>query len=381
MRKILLCLVFICIGICAYADETCDQSLIEAKQKYNAGNYAKAKALFEFVRDECGSNYGDVNSWISKCNSALNPSLSLSRSSISFGASSNTSSISVTSNRDWNVRSSGATWFTTSVSGNTINVSCSSNSSSSRSSYFDVITSDGAKSVRVSVSQSGSSSSLSVSRTALNVSSGASTEYLTVTSNTAWEIQYPSATMYSVTRSGNSLTVSINANTTGQSRSDFFNVKTTDGSKVVKVTINQSAKAVSNSSYNASASIDKVWVDHNVYQNSVKGMKIHVKFNVYNMLGCTGRVSAYFYYDNNQNTPLKDYNQNFRTADGNVSCGKDFTPGYTNCVYEDLEIFMPYNELHCTNTGKYELKFFLSVWSDHNVELKQSNWVKFTLTN
>lgn len=347
MRKILLCLVFICIGICAYADETCDQSLIEAKQKYNAGNYAKAKALFEFVKDECGSNYGDVNLWISKCNSALNPSLSLSQSSLSFGPSSNSSSITVTSNRDWNVRTSGASWFTTSVSGNAINVSCYSNSSSSsRSSYFDVITSDGTKSVRVSISQSGNSSStLSVSHTTLNVSSSASTEYLTVSCNSAWEIEYPSASMYSVTRSGNTLTVAINANTSTESRSDFFNVKTIDGTKSVKVTINQSAKTVSYSSSNSYAIINNVYGEHNVYVNGVKGMKVHVKFDVYDVLNHTIKPCAYFYYADG--TALRGIQgSNYITSDGKVTVQERATASYVNTTWNDFVLFIPYSNLN-----------------------------------
>lgn len=355
MRKILLCLVFICIGMCAYADETCDQSLIEAKQKYNAGNYAKAKALFEFVRDECGSNYGDVNSWISKCNSALNPSLSLSRSSISFGASSNTSSISVTSNRNWNIRSSGANWFSTSVSGNTINVSCSSNSSSSsRASYFDVITSDGAKSVRVSVSQSGASSSstsLSVSRTTLSVSSAATTEYLTVSCNSSWEIQYPSATMYSVTRSGNTLTVKINANTSTESRSDFFNIKTTDGSKSVKVTLNQSGKTNTSSTTPSqyqvdrmTASISSAYIEHNVMFNGEKNMKFHVHFSVDNMKGYKGYVIVWI-YDSNGNSQTSyrtdaKYEKNINNSH-TILAWETIEPRYESSEWKDFILYFP----------------------------------------
>lgn len=51
----------------AYADEDCDLSLQEAQQTYNAGDYAKAKALFEYVAEECGANYGNVTEWIKKC--------------------------------------------------------------------------------------------------------------------------------------------------------------------------------------------------------------------------------------------------------------------------------------------------------------------------
>ena len=49
----------------------CDEAIYEGKQKYNAGNYQKAKELFEYAQNECGSNYGNAQSWIDKCNEAL----------------------------------------------------------------------------------------------------------------------------------------------------------------------------------------------------------------------------------------------------------------------------------------------------------------------
>lgn len=60
--------------------------------------------------------------------------------------------------------------------------------------------------------------------------------------------------MYNVTRNGNTLTVRINSNTTYEARSDYFNVRTTDGSKVVKVSLSQTAASTSSSSYSSSSS-------------------------------------------------------------------------------------------------------------------------------
>ncbi len=61
--------IMLCAAIPAlYADDICDAAVEEGIQKYNAGNYQKAKELFEYVKSECGSKYGDVLSWIDKCN-------------------------------------------------------------------------------------------------------------------------------------------------------------------------------------------------------------------------------------------------------------------------------------------------------------------------
>ena len=464
IKKIFFVLIILCtVSLCVLADD-CSDALSEAKSLYNSGNYAKAKSLFEYVKSECGSSYGDATNWIAKCDDALTPKLSLSRSSVSVGASSGSTTITVTSNRTWELKNTSSSMFSVSKSGNTITIQYYSNSStSSRNDYFDVATTDGTKSVRVNIYQSGktTSPSLSVSKTSISASASGTTEYITVTCNTTWEVQYPSGTMYSVTRSGNTLTVKINATSSTESRSDYFNVKTTDASKVQKIQLTQSGiatlsvsktsisagasgiteyitvtsskpweiqypsgtmysvtrsgntltvkilpnsstesrsnyfnvkttdaskvqkielKQTGKSSYsNKSAKINRIWVDHNVYEDGIKGMKIHINMNAYNLKSKQCRASAYFYTDSG--TALTDRNDNYHTTDGKVSCGENFNPGYDNTIYEDFTIFMPYNELHIYTKGSY--KFYVLLW-DKSVspsqELAESDWIGFTYT-
>lgn len=98
---------------------------------------------------------------------------------------------------------------------------------------------------------------LFLTKTSIICSSSGTTEYLTVSSNRAWEIQYPTGNMYSVTRNGNTLKVTIYANTGTGTRGDFFNVRLVDGSKVIKVHLQQSGRATtsqSSSSFYSSSS-------------------------------------------------------------------------------------------------------------------------------
>ncbi len=344
IKKIFFVLIILCtVSLCVFADD-CSDALSEAKSLYNSGNYAKAKSLFEYVKSECGSSYGDATNWIAKCDDALTPKLSLSRSSVSVGASSGSTTITVTSNRTWELRNTSSSMFSVSKSGNTITIQYYSNSStSSRSDYFDVVTTDGSKSVRVNFTQSGKSASpsLSVSKTSISASASGTTEYLTVTCNTSWELQYPSGTMYSVTRNGNSLTVKILPNSSTESRSDYFNVKTTDGSKVQKIELKQTGKS-SSSSY---ATINNVSVDHNVYVNGQKGMKIHVKFDAYNVYNHNIRVCVYFYYKGGD--ALKGISgSDYITPNGKVTVQESSTANYTNTTWNDFTLFMPYSYLN-----------------------------------
>lgn len=385
MRKIIsvcLCVMGVICSAPIHADEDCDLTLKDAKAAYNAGEYSKAKKLYDYVVTICGSNYGNASSWSQKCQDALNPKLSVSRSNISVSAYSGTTSITVTSNRTWKLANTSSSLFTVNRSGDNISISYSANpNTTSRSDYFDVVTTDGSKSVRVHIRQDAKANTtpfLTVNKTSISASSSGTTEYITVSSNTTWEVQYASGTMYSVTRDGNTLTVKINANTSTDSRNDYFNVKTTDGTKVQKISLSQTGRSSSYSS-TPSAKINKIWVDHNVYMDGRKGMKIHINMNAYNLKSKSCRASAYFYTESG--TALVDTNGNYQTTNGKVSCGENFKPGYDNTIYEDFTLFMPYGELHITYKGSF--KFKVCLWNNSvspNDEMVCSDWTYFTYT-
>jgi hypothetical protein len=104
--------------------------------------------------------------------------------------------------------------------------------------------------------------------------------------------------------------------------------------------------------------IKKIWVDYNVYEGQKKGMRIHLTFNVLNLKGKTCSANAYFYYASGD--PLKDFNDKYNTTGGNVATHGDFTPGYANTIYNDFQLFMPYDELRL-DTGKTDLKFVIEL--------------------
>lgn len=140
-----------------YADGICDDAISEGKQKYNAGDYQKAKELFEFAQSRCGSTYGDAQSWLDKCNEALTPTtLSVSSASLSFDANGGNQTITVTCNREWSLANTSSDMFTVTRYGNQLTISCiTNNSTNSRNGYFDIKSNDGKKSQHISISQLG----------------------------------------------------------------------------------------------------------------------------------------------------------------------------------------------------------------------------------
>lgn len=176
------------------------------------------------------------------------------------------------------------------------------------------------------------------------------------------------ADWFTVTRTGNTLVVKVMPNESKESRNDGFVIRTTGGTRQHFMYIMQKGKK-------ERAEIEKVWLEHNVWEDGVNGMRIHVKFNVDNMKGLEGRLIAYFYNDDKSGTPLNDMNGRYKTTDGKVSVGEDFVPTYDGSSWADFQIFMPYNELHIYKSGGYKL--FASVWYGDEC-LEKSDWVYFT---
>lgn len=312
---------------------------------YNQGRYAEAKKHFEYILSSCPDKpaNNDIQSWINKCNEALTPRLSVSNSNLSFSASGGTQSITVSSNRSWSLGATNSQMFSVSYYGNTITVRCYENTgTSSRNDYFIVRATDGSKSVRVNVSQNAAQTSLSVSKTSISCSASGTTEYITVYSSTAWQIEYASGTMYSVTRNGNTLTVKINANSTSTSRDDYFNVKTSDGRFTQKISLSQTGPTPT--SYQITqmrARINSVRVEHNnVMKDGVRGMRIHVNFDCYNMRNFKGWCIAWFY--NADGTSMKNYSASaYANSNYNVGVWDTFVPGYDSTGYSDYVLFIP----------------------------------------
>lgn len=163
------------------------------------------------------------------------------------------------------------------------------------------------------------------------------------------------------------ITLTCNANTSISERTDYFDIIA--GSKSVRVNIKQKGDT------EPSATIKKIWAEHNVYENNVKGMKIHIEFDVKNMLNKTGQVVAWFYYQNGNK--LLDANSSYRTTDGQVSNSRTYTPSYQNATYSDLSFFMPYSELHCPSSDKTDLKFCCGVFDNNNRQMAISEFNSF----
>jgi len=120
---------------------------------------------------------------------------------------------------------------------------------------------------------------------------------------------------------------------------------------------------------------------HNVTVKGEVGMRVHANFTVKYGLDVPCQMIAYFYYDDEDNTPLKTDEPKYRTKSGNVSASVNFTPAYDPAVYKDLQIFMPYEALNMESGAKHDLKFYLALYDkDGGRFFGKSGWYKIVLT-
>lgn len=140
-----------------------------------------------------------------------------------------------------------------------------------------------------------------------------------------------------------------------------------------------SGGAVATQTTSQYSQISSVSIDHNVYENNQKGMRIHVSFNVVNKQNETCEIAAYFRYQSGE--VLRDYNDSYTTYDGQVSVGQTFIPQYYNTSFSDFTLFMPYDELHIDGLGEYALEFQVELHEKNGEFLAESNYYPFRLTN
>ncbi len=278
-----MCLTLSVSLIPMYADYPCKKAREEALKMFHAGQYYQAKQLFQEVSGECGKNYQNVDAMLELCNSALRKIdtvllvdnsreeitiryISPTRSSISFD---------VLCYGDYTITGYPAWCDIAYKDASSFEVNYSTNSSDTIR-LGVIYVEGGKKTIAVILEQEGSEFSvvntlvedtvvveeqeyepeiepvaeiepepevvlepLTLSHSTINASSGGITDYITVSCGKAWEIQYPSGTMYSADRIGDQVRVKILQNKTYSARTDYFYIKTKDDTESIKVYLSQ----------------------------------------------------------------------------------------------------------------------------------------------
>lgn len=198
---------------------------------------------------------------------------------------------------------------------------------------------------------------LSVDPSYLTFDASGGTRTITINSNTNWSISLNTRSWGHLTTNGNTLTLRVDPHTGTTDRDDYFKIKA--GDKEEKISIIQKAK-VPSSSIKPAAQIKRISVSKDQDLDDGKGLIIHVAFDIQNMKDKDVRVSAYFY--DNAGNALTDTNDKYHTTDGKVSTGISMKPTSDNSSFNDLQLKIPYTELHQSGINSKTLKFSVSIW-------------------
>lgn len=106
--------------------------------------------------------------------------------------------------------------------------------------------------------------------------------------------------------------------------------------------------------------IEKVRQEHNIREDGEKGMKIHVNFTVDNLEGVRCCIAAYFSFEGGE--IIDGVNDDFRTTNDQAVVSKCFTPPYEGTRYNDLQLFMPYEELYLAEGYHLHCEFEIQIY-------------------
>jgi hypothetical protein len=118
--------------------------------------------------------------------------------------------------------------------------------------------------------------------------------------------------------------------------------------------------------------IDNVRQEHNIYKDDQKGMKIHINFSVDNLEEVDCRIAAYFSFQGGEQA-ISGVSDDFITEDGQAVVEKCFSPPYESTRYNDLQLFMPYEELYLAESYHHHCQFEIQIYINNtNVVIAKS---------
>lgn len=272
----MLILSILAFVINAMAQDCYSDNRAKGVSAYNSGKYAEAKKYFQSAQNcDMKPKQNDIATWIDNCNKKINeqkqaqtpkqqtqvapkphaPKLYLETSvgSVNDDGRGSIVSITVKTNAShWNyeyvpswcsIRNKTATSFELQIYSNP--------NTTSRSDWFNIKTSDGSVVKRITVTQAGKrvAYNLSVSPAVVTDNEGnGKWQKISVTTNAPyWKIENLPDWCYITSKTSSSFVLNIEPNPNTISRNGGFNVKTSDGSVVQKITISQLGKKVSKS--------------------------------------------------------------------------------------------------------------------------------------
>lgn len=133
----------------------------------------------------------------------------------------------------------------------------------------------------------------------------------------------------------------------------------------------------------ATAQFKRIWIETNVDKDGEKGLMIHADFDLNGAKDKIVQCQAIFYA-----TPggraLRDINDSYRLSPSlNYVSSSSYMKAKTNSMdINDMEVFIPANELHLKNPRKYRIYVKMSIYTDPGKTgefLAESDYIPFLI--
>ncbi len=123
--------------------------------------------------------------------------------------------------------------------------------------------------------------------------------------------------------------------------------------------------------------VTRKWVDYNVTEDGVKGMRIHVHFEVTGLKGVDSLMAVRVMKENGD--ILMNSNSAYSNNDGELEVTFSMKPGFETTVFKDADVFLPYNQIKISR-GKWDLKLDIDLKYDDGELIKHMDVYPFEFT-
>ncbi|HNQ15146.1 MAG TPA: hypothetical protein PKM58_06250 [Pyrinomonadaceae bacterium] len=119
---------------------------------------------------------------------------------------------------------------------------------------------------------------------------------------------------------------------------------------------------------------NKIWIEYNQTRNGRRGMLVHVNFEVTGLKGVDAKMIVRI--KDSGDEFLASSSAGFSNADGDFEVSYDIKPGYDPAVYEDVTVFIPYDEIRI-GKGNWSLKLDVDIAYESGELIKHIDYKEF----
>ena len=122
---------------------------------------------------------------------------------------------------------------------------------------------------------------------------------------------------------------------------------------------------------------DRIWIDYDVAEDNLKGMRVHASFTVKQMKDVPGYLTVRILGEDDE--ALLSSTTGYKNKAGQLAVFRNFSPDYVDAVYSDYSIFMPYREIKL-DSGTHDLKIDVDLIYENGDILQHLTLHEFTFT-